>query len=167
MFVKFLDEEIFYNTFLTEIIEVQCGDHYDENNPQHVNYLKNFINAQYLCGGVAICLFLDDNKPVGFIYVIHDKGLENVGCFGKKASIAMLAVKEEYRNNGYGKHLCQVAEKYALDRGAECIYVDTPDDKEDRRALRFYLNYGFTPIACLLGINGINDVGQVYFYKVL
>lgn len=27
---RFLEEDMFYSTFLFEISEVQCGDHYDE-----------------------------------------------------------------------------------------------------------------------------------------
>lgn len=33
---RFLKEDMFYSTFLFEISGVQCGDHYDEKNPQHV-----------------------------------------------------------------------------------------------------------------------------------
>src|ERR1035437_939302 len=118
MIFNYLDENNFYMTFLKEIIEIQCGKHYNERNQQHIKYLKHYIHSLYECSGVAICVFLNENTPVGFIYVLHDKGLENVACMGKKASIPLFAVKVEYRNKGYGKLLCKEAEKYARQRGA-------------------------------------------------
>lgn len=167
MYYKFLNEDDFYEIFLKEIADVECGNHYNENNPQHVQWLKRFISTLYLRGGMALCLFNEENDPIGFIYLLHDKGLENVCCFGKKATIAMFEVKEEHRGKGYGTMLCCEAEKYLRKRGAECLYTDTPDDPDDKRALLFYIKYGFTPIACHPGENGKNDIPQIYLFKYL
>jgi len=164
---QFLDEENFYATFLFEIADVECGKHYDKNNVQHVEWLKNFIKTLYISGGKALCLYTDENEPIGFIYLLHDKGLEDVGCFGKKATIAMFEVKEKYRNKGYGTLLCKEAEQYLREQGAECLYTDTPDDPDDRRALLFYIRYGFTPVACHPCENGKDDAAQVYLMKYL
>ncbi|MEA4831760.1 MAG: GNAT family N-acetyltransferase [Oscillospiraceae bacterium] len=164
---KFLDENTFYNTFLFEISDVQCGDHYDENNPQHVDWLKRFVSNLFLCGGKALCLYSDDDNPIGFIYLLYDKGLEKVACFGKKATICMFEVKEQFRSKGYGKLLCQEAEKYLRDCGAECLYTDTPDDPDDRRALTFYIRNGFSPVGFHPCVNGKDDVAQIYLFKYL
>lgn len=164
---RFLEEDMFYSTFLFEISEVQCGDHYDEKNPQHVEWLRNYIKSLYLCGGQALCLYSDEEEPIGFIYLLHDLGLENVDCFGKKATIAMFEVKEKYRSKGYGTMLCKKAEEYLRSRGAECLYTDTPDDPDDRRALLFYIRYGFTPVGCHPCVNGKNDMPQIYLFKYL
>ena len=167
MIFKFLNEDDFYNAFFDEILEVQCGDHYDAGNTQHVEWLRRFIKILYLRGGKALCLFSDADEPVGFIYLLHDKGLENVDCFGKKASIPMFAVKKEYRSKGYGKLLCLESEKYLRDCGAQCLYVDTPDDPDDRRALTFYVKNGFTPVGFHPCENGKCDMAQVYLFKYL
>lgn len=164
---RFLEENDFYNTFLDEIIDVQCGNHYDPNNLQHVEWLKNFIKILYLQGGEALCLYSDKDEPLGFIYLLHDKGLENVACIGKKATIAMFEIKEGYRSKGYGKVLCQKAEKHLRERGAECLYTDTPDDPDDRGALTFYVHNGFTPVGFHPCVNGKDDMAQVYLFKYL
>ena len=164
---KFLNEETFYHTFLSEICEVQCGDHYDKNNPQHIQWLRRFVAALYLNGGKALCLYSDYDEPIGFIYLLHDKGLEKVDCFGKKATIVMFEVKEQYRSRGYGTLLCQEAEKYLKKQGAECLYTDTPDDQDDRRALTFYIRNGFSPVGFHPCENGKNDMAQIYLFKYL
>ncbi len=164
---KFLDETAFYETFLHEIAEVQCGDHYDAHNPQHVKWLKNFISALYLRSGKALCLYSEDDEPIGFIYLLHDKGLENVSCFGKKATISMFEIKEPYRSKGYGTLLCREAEKYLRACGAECLYTDTPDDPEDRGALTFYVRNGFTLVGFHPCENGKDDMAQIYLFKYL
>jgi len=166
MIFKFLNEHDFYNTFFDEICDVQCGSHYDANNPQHVEWLKHYIKNLYLRGGEALCLFWEDT-PIGFIYLLHNKGLENVACMGKKATIAMFEVKEEHRGKGYGKLLCLEAEKHVRARGAECLYTDTPDDPDDRGALTFYIRNGFTPVGFHPCENGRDDMAQIYLFKYL
>lgn len=113
-----------------------------------------------------MCLYIDD-EPIGFIFVTHDKGLEDVDCFGKKATICMFEVKEQYRSKGYGSLLCQEAERYFRKQGAECLYTDTPDDPKDRRALTFYIRNGFTPVGFHPCENGKNDIAQIYLFKYL
>lgn len=167
MIFKFLPESEFYNTFFNEICDVQCGNLYDASNPQHVKWLKKLLETLYFRGGEALCLYSDENEPIGFIYLLHDKGLENVACFGAKATIAMFEVKEKHRSMGYGKMLCQEAEKYLRKRGAACLYTDTPDDPEDRRALTFYIRNGFTPVGLHPCENGKDDMAQVYLFKYL
>jgi ribosomal protein S18 acetylase RimI-like enzyme len=164
---RFLDNKLFYDTFLKEISDVQCGNHYDETNPQHVEWLKNYVDTLYLRGGEALCLYSDEDEPLGFIYLLHDKGLEKVKCFGNKATIAMFEIKEDYRSKGYGTLLLKEAENHLRNRGAECLYTDTPDDLNDRGALVFYVRNGFTPIACHPGENGKDDWPQVYLFMYL
>lgn len=164
MNIIYQNQEKFYNHFLDLIIELECGTHYDKTNCQHIKWLKSRINTIYMSGGEAICLY-DDNKPVGFILVVHDKGLVNVSCFGKKANIAMFGLFSEYRSKGIGKELIAEAEKYAKNNGAECIYVDTY--ARNTGAIRFYTKCGYTPVAYHPGENGKDDKGQVYLYKEL
>ena len=165
MQIKYQNKETFYNDFLDLIIELECGNHFDQNNIQHIEWLKSRINAIYTSGGKAICLYTDDNIPVGFIFVIYDSGLEGVKCFGKKSTIVMFGLFEEYRSKGIGKVLIAEAEKYVKENGAECIYVDTY--AKNSGAIRFYTKCGYTPVAYHPGENGVTDKGQVYLYKEL
>ena len=167
MVFKFLNENDFYSTFFEEICEVQCGNHYNADNPQHVEWLKGLVKILYLKSGEALCVFSDENEPIGFIYLLHDKGLESVDCFGAKATISMFAVKEKHRSKGYGKLLCQEAEKHLRKRGAECLYTDTPDDPDDRRVLSFYVKNGFTPVGFHPCENGKDDMAQIYLFIYL
>lgn len=51
---RFLEEDAFYSTFVFEISEVQCGDHYDENNPQHVTMFE--VKEKYRSKGYGTML---------------------------------------------------------------------------------------------------------------
>ena len=163
---KFLGEKEFYNEFLTEIIDVLCGKYYDKNNAQHVSWLKRYIANLYLADGKAICLY-ENSQPAGFIFVLHDKGLENADCFGKKANIAMFEVKEQYRSKGYGKLLIRKAEEFLKKEGAECLYTDTTDNPFDRGALTFYVKNGYTPVGYHPCENGKDGMAQIYLFKYL
>jgi len=163
MKIIYQEEAKFYHDFLPLIIELRCGKHYDPSNKQHVDWLRQNIAILYMQGAKAICLYTEDDKPVGFLFLLHDKGLENVCCFGKKAVIDMLGLFDEYRNQGLGVKLIEEAAKYVRENGGECIYVDTY--AANSGAIRFYSKNGFIPVALHPGENSRDDLGQVYLYK--
>lgn len=167
MIIKFLPENEFYNTFFTEIRDVLCGGSYDAGNAQHVEWLKNYVKVLYVQGGEALCLYTDEDEPAGFIYLLHDKGLEGVAGFGKKAAIAMIEVVEKHRVKGYGRILLQEAEKHLRKRGAECVYIDAPDDPNDRETPAFYITNDYTPVGLHPYGSGRSDMAQMYLYKRL
>lgn len=165
MIFKFLEEYEFLERFYSEIIDVECGNHFDEKNEQHKTWIKNRVKSVFLLGGKVMCAFSDKNEPLGFLFYQHDKGLENVCCFGKKAHIIMFEIKEAYRSQGIGKILLnKVCDSIKAD-GGECLYTDTY--VPNKRAIKFYGDNKFIPVAVHRGENGINDYGQLYLYKIL
>ena len=144
---------------------MQCGNHYDRNNPQHVSWLKTGLHSIYLMGGKALCAYTDDNAPIGFLLYQHDRGLENTCCFGKKAHIKMFEVKEDFRSEGIGKVLLNQVCGQVRSDGGECLYTDTY--APDKITVKFYIENDFVPVAVHEGENGINDYDQLYLYKVL
>ena len=161
--IKYLDQEQFYSHFHPLIAEIQCGNHYNPNNEQHVNWLKRKVNSIYSSGGVAICFFSQTGDPAGFLFLIYDSGLEDVQCFGKMASISMFGLYSQYRYKGIGEELLQEAESFIKRNGGECLYVDTYAGSKE--AIRSYVKQGFTPVAYHPGVHGLSDQGQVYLYK--
>ena len=165
MRITYLEHDEFLRDFLPLIAELECGKHFDATNPQHVEWIDRRVRALYALSGYALCLYSDGGAAVGFLFLLHDRGLEGVRCFGKKATIAMFGLFPEYRSKGLGALLLREAEARALHHGGECIYVDTYAGNDG--AIRFYKREGFTEVAYHPGENGLDDVGQVYLYKVL
>ena len=159
------DEARLYDDFLPLIAELECGRHYEAGNPQHVAWLRHRVASIHMAGGTAICMYDDDDVPVGFLLLVHDRGLEGVRCFGKVATIAMFGLSAEYRGRGLGPRLLHEAEKQTAENGGECIYVNTYAGNPG--AMRFYVKHGFVPVAYHPGENGLDDKGQVYLYKEL
>ena len=165
MKIRYVDQQTFHGDFLPLIAELECGRHYDAANDQHVEWLQRRIRALYLSGGTAMCSYSDEDKPLGFLLLVFDAGLEDVRCFGKKATIAMFGLFPEYRSKGMGASLLREAEAYTRRNGGECVYVDTYASNSG--AIRYYVKQGFTPVAYHPGENGLDDKGQVYLYKEL
>jgi hypothetical protein len=67
MTIKYIDQETFYNDFLSLIVELECGQHYNPANKQHVTWLKRRIDAFYAGCGTAIGLYSDDDEPRGML----------------------------------------------------------------------------------------------------
>jgi len=159
------EERRFYRDFVQLAAELECGRHYHPTNVQHVEWLRHRIATLYLAGAHAICLYAEDEEPVGFLLLQHDRGLEGVRCFGKKGTIVMFGLFDGYRSRGLGVQLLLEAERYVKEQGGECLYVDTY--AANARAIRFYVRQGFIPVAYHPGENGRGDKGQVYLYKEL
>ena len=49
---KFCEEE-FYEDFVDLAVYVECEEHYDAGNEQHVNWLRKRIQSVYLMGGLG------------------------------------------------------------------------------------------------------------------
>ena len=165
MDIKYQEQDRFYSDFLPLIAELECGNHYDPNNSQHVDWLKKRVAALYASGGKAVCLYSDECEPMGFVLIVHDPGLQDVHCFGKKATIVMLGLFPQHRHEGNGGLLLREVEEHVMEAGGECIYVDTYARNAD--AIRYYVREGFTPVAYHPGENGLGDRGQVYLFKEL
>ena len=102
MHIRYLEQQQFLQDFLPLIVELECGRHYDGANRQHVEWISHRIGALYAMGGNAICLYSDEGIPMGLLFLLHDRGLEGVRCFGKKGAIAMFGLFPEFRSKGIG-----------------------------------------------------------------
>jgi ribosomal protein S18 acetylase RimI-like enzyme len=165
MHIRYLDQAQFLQDFHPLIVELECGRHYDSGNRQHVEWIPQRIAALYAMSGKAICLYSDEENPMGFLFLLHDKGLEGIRCFGKKGTIAMFGLFPEYRSKGLGALLLREAVSFLQRNGGECLYVDTY--ASNTGAIRYYTREGFVPVAYHPGENGLDDKGQVYLYKAV
>lgn len=161
---KSISEETFKKDFFNEIIDVECGRHFDINNEQHKRWLCNKIHSIFLLGGNVLAAY-KEAEPVGFIFYQHDRGLENECCFGKKADIIMFEIREKYRSQNIGKILLNKISASVKANGGACLYTDTY--VPNKRAIKFYIENDFIPVAVFPCVNGIDDDGQLYMYKVL
>ena len=165
MEIRHLEKQELLRDFLPLIVELECGKHYDAGNSQHVEWISRRLDALYAMAGRAICLYSERKCSIGFLFFLHDRGLEGVRCFGKKATIAMFGLFPEHRSKGIGSTLLRAAETHLRRNGCECLYVDTYAGNTG--AIRYYTKEGFTPVAYHPGENGLDDKGQVYLYKEL
>ena len=58
------EAEQFYHDFFPLIIELDCGDKFCEENPQHVEWMKKRIHNSLLDYGTILAAYCDDD---GFI----------------------------------------------------------------------------------------------------
>ncbi|MBI5094128.1 MAG: GNAT family N-acetyltransferase [Candidatus Hydrogenedentes bacterium] len=165
MEIRYLEQDHFLRDFFPLIVELECGSHYDTANPQHREWISRRVGALYAMSGNAISLYSDEGTPMGFFFLLHDRGLAGVRCFGKKGTIAMFGLFPEFRSQGIGASLLREAETFLLRHGGECLYVDTYANNAG--AIRYYTKEGFIPVAYHPGENGLDDKGQVYLYKAL
>ena len=158
------DEATFKKDFLPMIIDLWCADKYNPENNQHVEWLHKKVHVHFVDFGVALCAYTDDKSPIGYIWYKHDTGLEGVVFTGKNASIIQMGLFDEFQRQGIGTKLLEEACKNIKAYGGECLYTDTYTANWD--SMVFYIKRNFIPVALLPGLNGINDGGQVFLYKI-
>ncbi len=155
----------FRRDFMPIIIDLWCGNKYQPNNPQHVAWLDKSISARFADFGVALCAYNDDDTPIGYIWYKHDTGMEGVSFSGKYAHIIQMGLFDQYQGKGIGTKLMDEACRRIKSNGGECLYTDTYAKRDG--SMTFYIKRGFIPMAHMQGLNGVNDLGQVYLYKAL
>ena len=64
MEIRYPDQAELLRDFQPLIAELECGRHYDPDNPQHRAWLDRRVNGLYAIGGTAICLYGDQGKPL-------------------------------------------------------------------------------------------------------
>ena len=160
-----IPETEFRSDFMPMIIDLWCGDKYNPQNKQHAEWLDRKIHASFVNFGTALCAYTDDHEPIGYLWYTHDIGMEDVSFLGKDAHIVQLALHERFQRQGIGTKLLDEACKRIKVAGGECLYTDTYAANDD--SMIFYIKRKFIPIAYHPGEDGVNDLGQVYLYKVL
>ncbi len=165
--MKIIDctESEFRNDFLPMIIDLWCGDKYNPQNSQHVEWLDKKIHASFVNFGTAICAYTDENEPIGYLWYQHDTGMQGVSFSGKDAHIIQMGLYEKFQRQGIGSKLLDEACKRIKKAGGECLYTDTYAANDD--SMIFYIKKKFIPVAYHPGEDGVHDLGQVYLYKVL
>jgi GNAT superfamily N-acetyltransferase len=160
------EEVKFKKDFLPIIIDLWCGNKFDSNNDQHKKWLNHKIHISFMDFGTALCAYSYNNEPIGYIFYKHDTGMDGVSFSGKNANIIQIGLFEKFRNKGIGTKLLDEACKKIKSNNGECLYTDTyANDNVD--TMVFYIKKGFIPISYHIGENGVNDHGQIYFYKIL
>ena len=149
------------------IIDLWCGDKFIPNNSQHNEWLCKKIHASFIDFGTALCAYTENDEPIGYILYKHDTGMEGVTFSGKIAHIIQFGLFEQYRNKGIGTKILNEACNNIKNNRGECLYTDTYAGEKNNDSMIYYIKRGFIPIAYHLGENGVNDFGQVYFYKIL
>ena len=155
----------FVNDFFDLIVGLWYGDKYDPQNKQHIEHLKRRIQVTFDDFSVALCAYTEKDEPMGFFWYKHDTGLDGVSFSGKDAHIISCELHEKYQRQGFGTALLAEVCKRVKANGGECLYTDTYTKNDD--SMIVYIKWGFVPVALLPGLNGINDSGQVFMYKVL
>jgi len=158
-------EQKFRDDFLPMIIDLWCGDKFISENPQHAAWLDRRIHASFVNFGVALCAYTDAGEPMGYLWYRYDTGMEGVSFSGKDAHIIQLGLYEQFQGQGVGTKLLDRACESIKAAGGECLYTDTYADNDD--SMLFYIKRKFIPVAYHPGEDGVNDLGQVYLYKVL
>lgn len=157
-------EDKFYKDFYALIIELECGNKYNNNNPQHIAWLKKKMSNSFSDYGSVLAAYNED-VPLGFIWYQHDTGLQDVSFSGKYAKMLAFGVFDDYQNKGIGTALLKEACTIIKMNGGECFYTDTY--QENTEAMVYYLKRDFKLIANIPGLNGINDAPQILLYKIL
>lgn len=80
-------ESDFRNDFLPMIIDLWCGDKYNPQNSQHVEWLDKKIHASFDNFGTAICAYTDENEPIGYLWYQHDANDDSMIFYIKKKFI--------------------------------------------------------------------------------
>ncbi len=153
-------EDEFCSIFFNLMAEVECGDRFDFNNPEHIKWLKHLINIDYFRGVKFFAHYLDNKTPVGFLaLLVEDK------IFVKTSEVLDIGLFPKYRNKGYGLILMKYAEEYSRKCGVYCMHVSTYSIRYD--IIAFYGKNGFVPVATLPDVNGPKTEGNVFMRKVL
>ncbi|MFH0899729.1 MAG: GNAT family N-acetyltransferase [Pseudomonadota bacterium] len=163
--IREMPEDEFAREFFAEFADLECGDHFHAGNPQHVEWVRKRIAIYYFRGGRFYAHCLPDGTPTGFAAVLIDPGLEGRNCFGHKAELLDVIIRETYRGKGYGSALLGHAEAEARAAGAYCLYVATYAGNAD--SMTFYINRGFVPVALHPDVHGPGDEGEVHLRKIL
>ncbi len=163
--IRKIPENEFAHEFFDEFADLECGKHFHPDNAQHVEWVQKRIAIHYFRGGAFYGYFLDDGTAAGFAAALIDPGLSGDNCFGHKAELLDIVVRDVHRGNGYGRALMDHVEAEALDAGAYCLYVSTYAGNND--SMTFYINRGFVPVAMLPDVHGPNDDGTVCLRKIL
>ena len=95
--------------FIDLMGELECGEHFKADDPEHVEWVRKCINLRFVQGAVFHAYFReDDHAPIGFIAVLQDCGPD---AFRGKLEILDFGFLSNHRGRGYGTELLRYVEK--------------------------------------------------------
>lgn len=103
----------------------------------YINMRKRMLNEN-----TKIFICEEDGKIIGLTITFYSEGSPAFILY-KKGYIAETAVSEKHRGRGIGKKLYEIAEKWLREKGAD--HIELQVSVENKNALNFWANQGFTP----------------------
>lgn len=163
MIKRILEEE--FSPFFKLMAEVECGNHFDFDNPNHIEWLKKRIATHFYRGTKFWGYYSDTGEPFGFAALLIEDYPEGIICQGQKCELLDIAIFQKYRKKGIGSELLKYSEEYAKKLNIFCMYMSTY--AKDYQVISFYGKNGFVPVATLPDVHGPNDEGIVFMRKIL
>lgn len=154
-----------FEPFFGLMAEVECGNHFDASNPNHINWLKKRISIHYYRGTRFFGMFGEDGTPVGFCGVLIEEGAEGVKCQAQKSELIAIGIFKEFRRMGAGSVLLKHAEDFSKEAGVYCMFMSTYAGAYD--VIAYYGKNGYAPVAALPDIHGPGNEGIVFMRKIL
>lgn len=161
-------KEIFedeFNPFYDLMAEVECGNHFNADNPDHIKWLKKRISIYYYRGTRFFAMFDETGIPLGVCGVLIEEGAEGVNCQAQKSELVAIGISKEHRRKGLGSVLLKYAEDFSKNAGVYCMFMSTYAAAYN--VIAYYGKNGYTPVATLPDIHGPGNEGMVYMRKIL
>ncbi len=153
-----------FEVFFPLMAELEAGNHFDFDNPRHIEWLRRRIAAHFARGMRVFGYYLN-GSPVGFAAVIVNDGPDGVTDCWRSAELLDIGFLQEFRGHGYGSELLQHVEEYAEQAGVYCLFMVTY--AAEHRRIAFYGKNGYVPVATMPDVHGPGDEGEVYMRKIL
>ena len=160
--IEQIDQAGIEKHFFALMAELECGQHFNPHDSQHVAWVQKRIDLRFAQGAVFYAYVLPDGTPVGFIAILLDQG---PGSFRGKLEILDFGFLPDHRGKGYGTKLLRYVEQLAVEMGATSLYSSTY--AKEHRVIAFYGRNGLVPVATLPDVHSPGDEGMVYMRKKL
>lgn len=151
-----------FQPFFLLMAEIECGSHFDSDNPTHVNWLNDKIHKHYAAGSKFYAFYTDDNIPLGIAGINIETSLHSEWTSGELVDIGIFP---EYRGQGFGSELLGFIEQLAREARCYCLYMQTY--AAEHRTIAFYGKNGYVPVATIPNTNGPGDEGTIWMRKIL
>jgi ribosomal protein S18 acetylase RimI-like enzyme len=157
----FIDDlDVFYRL----IAEVECGEYFNFDNKNHIDWLNKKISISLNRGVRYFAYYCDEEKPAGYISLLIEDGLEGVPFIGYSCEILQIGIFQEYRRMGLGTELLNYADEFSISSNVNCLYVHT--SASNYKVVAFYGKSGFVPLATIPDVFKPNNDGMVCMRKV-
>ena len=141
--------------------EIEAGDYFDPQNPEHVDWLKQKIAVRFFEGTHFYGLFQENGTPVAVAGLLINEGL-----FGPNSSeLKDIGTFKEFRRQGFASELLQYCEQVSRENNVYSMYMFTYAGSYE--TIAFYGKNGFAPVACIPDKHGPKAEGEICMRKRL